>query len=135
MRFFASVALGAQVALASHYFDGLNRVHLRMNNDNRFKILQLTDLHLGEVGMGHLDAETLHMIRSLCEKERPDFVAITGDLISGQAWDRQEPHFWERHYVMIAETLTNLQVPWGMVPGFHDFEADATQAKMMELEG
>ena len=80
----------AQVALADHYFDGMDRVHLRMNKDNRFKIMQLTDLHFGEGSVGksgELDHTTLHMIRSLIQKENPDFIAVTGDLISGTAWD------------------------------------------------
>ena len=49
MRLFTiAAAVGAQTAMADHYFDGLNRVHLRMNSDHRFKVMQLTDLHLGE---------------------------------------------------------------------------------------
>jgi len=31
-------------------------------------------------------------------KERPDFIAVTGDVVSGQAWDRETPNFWETHY-------------------------------------
>ena len=62
-------AIGAQTAFAEHYFDGLNRLHLKMNQDNHFKVMQLTDLHLGEVGQSHLDHETLTMIRSLIGKE------------------------------------------------------------------
>jgi len=46
--FSAAIALGAQVALADHYFDGMNRLHLRFNDNNRFKVMQLTDLHFGE---------------------------------------------------------------------------------------
>lgn len=76
-------AIGAQTAFAEHYFDGLNRLHLKMNTDNHFKVMQLTDLHMGEVDQSHLDHETLTMIRSLIGKEQPDFVAITGDVVSG----------------------------------------------------
>ena len=50
-NFFAiTAAIGAQSALASHYFDGLDRLNLKFNSDNHFKVMQLTDLHFGEVG-------------------------------------------------------------------------------------
>ena len=100
--FTLTAAIGAQMALADHYFDGLDRIHLRMNSDNHFKVMQLTDLHFGEVGQGHLDSETLTMIKSLILKEQPDFIAITGDVVSGQAWDRYEKKFWEKHYKPLA---------------------------------
>ena len=74
------------------------------------------------------------MIRSLIGKEQPDFIAITGDVVSGQSWDRFEQNFWERHYKPLADTLASLQVPWGLVPGFHDFETDLNSDGMMALE-
>ena len=124
----------AQEALADHYFDGLERLHLRMNPDNRFKIMQLTDLHFGELGQSSNDSLTLGMIRQMIEKEQPDFVAITGDLVSGQAWDTEETQFWERHYHPLAQTLVNLDTPYGIVPGYHDYEGDIGQVEMLALE-
>ena len=35
-------------ALADHYVDRDGNVHLRLNPDGHFKIMQLTDLHFGE---------------------------------------------------------------------------------------
>ena len=53
--------------------------------------MQLTDLHFGEPNKSELDTSTLQMIINLIEKEKPDFIAITGDLVSGQGWDRDTP--------------------------------------------
>jgi len=109
MRTFGIMAaLSVECALAAHYFDSLDRVHLKMNDDNRFIVMQLTDLHFGEIHNTHLDHETLHFIRSLVGKEKPDFIAITGDIVSGQAWDRIHPSFWEHNYNMLAHTLEEL---------------------------
>jgi len=105
-----------------------------MNDDNRFVVMQLTDLHLGEIGNSHSDHETVHFIRSLVAKENPDFIAITGDIVSGQAWDRQQPHFWEHNYNLVAHALNELQVPYGIVPGYHDFEAGIDSKAMLEIE-
>ena len=130
----AILALAAETALAAHFFDSLGRVHLKMNEDNKFKVMQLTDLHFGEVNNSHLDHETVHFIRSLVAKENPDFIAITGDIVSGQAWDRLQPNFWEHNYNMVAHVLEELQVPYGIVPGYHDFEADIISSSMLDIE-
>lgn len=44
----------------------------------------------------------------MVHKERPDFIAVTGDIVSGQAWDREQPAFWETNYSMLAHTLEEL---------------------------
>jgi 3',5'-cyclic AMP phosphodiesterase CpdA len=56
-----------------------------VNKDGNFKIMQLTDLHFGE----SLEADRLTMraITAWVNKEKPDFVAVTGDLVSGFIWD------------------------------------------------
>lgn len=134
MRTFAIVAALAACASADHYFDGLDRVHLRFDKDNHFKIMQLTDLHLGESGQGMYDITTLNMIGSFIEKERPDFVAITGDIVSGQSWDMEEKNFWLDHYKKLANQLSSYKIPWAFVPGYHDFEADINVYDMLKAQ-
>jgi len=36
---------------------------------------------------------------------------------------------------MLAHTLEELQIPYGIVPGYHDFEADISSDAMLEIEG
>jgi predicted MPP superfamily phosphohydrolase len=43
--------------------------------------MQLTDLHLGEDW--HLDQKTMTMVSEMIDKEQPDFIAVTGDIVSG----------------------------------------------------
>ena len=54
----------------------------RIPKDHDFRILQLTDLHLG---FGFLskrkDKMALDAVRKLIEKSRPDLIVLTGDLI------------------------------------------------------
>ena len=66
---------------ADHYKDSRGKVHLRMNADNRFKIMQMTDLHFGE--SDDMDLKTQELIKNLIEKENPDYIAVTGDIVSG----------------------------------------------------
>ena len=60
--------------------------------NGKFRIVQLTDLHLGEDP--DRDAQTVQMIKNLISKENPDFVAITGDVVSGQDNFLGKMSFW-----------------------------------------
>ena len=44
--------------------------------------MQLTDLHLGEEESK--DRVTLQFVRDLIQQEKPDFIAVVSDLVSGQ---------------------------------------------------
>jgi uncharacterized protein len=86
------------------------RVHLRGLSAGLegFRIALLTDLHAGE-------GTPLSVIRHACAltmRERPDLVAITGDLIADQAEGFGE----------VLAALDGLRAPHGvyMVPGNHD---------------
>ena len=52
---------------------------------------------------------------------------MTGDLVSGFVWDRSDTNydFWANYALIFAGMMKTLNVPWGFVPGDHDFEADA----------
>ena len=87
MTFVNSVLAASLVALANadSYVDSRGYAHVRLNKDGSFKIMQLTDLHFGE--NVEADRLTMRAITAWCNKEKPDFVAITGDLVSGFIWD------------------------------------------------
>ena len=70
---------------ASYYTDNKGRVHLKLDNNNEYRIMQVTDLHFGEDP--DRDDQTINMIRDVIRKEDPDFMAVTGDLVSGQIFD------------------------------------------------
>lgn len=132
MTFVNSVLAASLVALAyaDSYIDSRGYVHVRVNKDGNFKIMQLTDLHFGE----SLEADRLTMraITAWVNKEKPDFVAVTGDLVSGFIWDHQpNGKFWEDHALNLAMKMKELNIAWGFVPGDHDYEADADEEMMM----
>ena len=71
----------------------------------------------------------------MIRKETPDFVAVTGDIVSGFMWDQSkgEEDFWEKNFAKLHTVLEANEIPFGFVPGFHDFEADADQDAMMDM--
>ena len=58
---------------------------LQFNAQGKFKMVQLTDLHFGE--NDEADANNQRLIRDILDQEKPDLVVVTGDVVSGYAWD------------------------------------------------
>ena len=55
-------------------------VQLKFNN-GKFRIMQVTDTHISD--SEEKDNNTISNLSKMLEYEKPDFVVITGDLISG----------------------------------------------------
>jgi predicted MPP superfamily phosphohydrolase len=58
---------------------------LTVNAKGKFKMVQFTDIHFGEGDT--TDALNQKLISEVLELEDPDFVIISGDVVSGYAWD------------------------------------------------
>jgi len=74
-----------------------------------FRIMQLTDLHLVRVDGTGPEQETLDMVRDLILEEKPDFIAITGDLSLSDAADCCFYDF--------CRFMDSFDVPWGYTMG------------------
>jgi predicted MPP superfamily phosphohydrolase len=48
-------------------------------------MVQFTDIHFGEDEPDDLD--NMRLISDILEQEKPDLAVITGDVVSGYAWD------------------------------------------------
>ena len=95
--------------------------------------MQLTDLQFGESPEG--DERTIDEIKEMIRKETPDFVAVTGDIVSGFMWDQTKgrPNFWKDNFAKLYTIMEANEIPFGFVPGYTDFEADLDQDAMMDL--
>jgi predicted MPP superfamily phosphohydrolase len=63
-------------------------------------------------------------------KEEPDFIAITGDLVSGQMDEHDEQYaLWTWCTHLLSWTFDRIDVPWGFVPGYHDYEVDENSSE------
>lgn len=85
---------------------------LHFNADNRLKIVQFTDVHWNSADPE--DLRTAELMRGVLAAEKPDFVAITGDLVYG-----------EENQAQLANALAPVLeagVPWAYVFGNHDAE-------------
>ena len=83
-------------------------------NQSSFKLLQFADLHLGESVAK--DAQTLDLMRFMMTKEQPDFVAFTGDQVSGYAVTSEQKRLelWSQALAAVSGT------PFATLFGNHD---------------
>ena len=102
-------------------------IQLRFRGNRCFKIVQFTDIHWhnGEPE----DIKSRELMQMVVEKEQPDLVVLTGDMLSGGGC--KHPRESLRQVVKIFEEG---QVPWAAVFGNHDDEGDVSRNGLMEVQ-
>lgn len=100
-----------------------NGVYTITTEKSDFKIMQLTDIHLGgSVFSLSKDLKALQAIEKLVNVANPDFIVVTGDLvfpmgIMSYSLNNRAP------IVQFAAFMRNLGIPWAFTYGNHDTEA------------
>lgn len=98
-----------------------------MRADGTFTIVQFTDLHVTD--LGEADRRTVDLVGRVLDAERPDLVALTGDVI--YSWGAADPAAALR---MALAPLGTRDIPWAMVYGNHDDEGKITKAEMLTIQ-
>ena len=94
-----------------------------------FKILHLTDVHLGgSLFSARQDIKALNACFALIENTHPDLVLVTGDLsfplgIMSMSFNNSAPVY------QFAAFMRNLGIPWAFTYGNHDTESLASMNK------
>lgn len=90
-----------------------------------FKILQLTDIHLGGSSISAIkDYKALNAVYNLINYTKPDLVIVTGDFV----FPMGVMSFSFNNYTPImqfASFMRNIGIPWAMLYGNHDTESMA----------
>lgn len=115
----------------------------RVRKDGKFKILQVSDLHLS-TGTGHCrnaigadgqpspnceaDPRTLDFIDRILDSEHPDLVVLSGDQLEGpSAPDAQSAIF------KFAAPLIERQIPYAAIFGNHDDEGSLSLSRSAQM--
>jgi predicted MPP superfamily phosphohydrolase len=115
-------------------YDDNTGVYTITKTTNDFKILQLTDIHLGGGPVSyHRDLQALSAIYKLIDHTRPDFVVVTGDLTfpvgySSFSFNNTAP------VQQFASFMRNLGIPWAFAYGNHDTETYAATTEQDVIE-
>lgn len=90
--------------------------------DRDFRILQLTDLHLGFGVLSRgVDRLALEAVRKTIEKTSPHLIVLTGDLIF-PFWPRTGTLNNRKQARKLMEFLDRFEIPYTLVFGNHDCE-------------
>jgi hypothetical protein len=115
----------------------------RINEHGRFKIMQLSDLHLS-TGLGvcrdpipaelvpgqkcEADPRTLEFVERLLDEEKPDMVVLTGDQVNGEtSKDAQSALFKS------VKLLVDRKIPYAAIFGNHDDEGNLNRSELMAI--
>uniref|UniRef100_A0A7S1SNL2 Calcineurin-like phosphoesterase domain-containing protein n=1 Tax=Tetraselmis chuii TaxID=63592 RepID=A0A7S1SNL2_9CHLO len=107
---------------------------LRFDSGGSFKILQLTDLHFGE--SASKDRRSVQVMEAVLQAEANcSLVLLSGDMVSGNLWERlgRPKHFYQRRWEQLVAPLKRAGVPYAVVLGNHDGEADLSRRQVVEL--
>jgi hypothetical protein len=101
---------------------------LKFREDGTFKIVQITDLHIGADNGNVQDQKTFRLIDEILEKEMPDLIAITGDLI----WSTDDGTV--QNYKRVLDHVSKWDIPFAIVYGNHDSEANTTREELYSMQ-
>lgn len=100
---------------------------LSFKKDGSFKIVQFTDLHCGP----NLDKPTSRLLKKVIDKEKPDLVILTGDIIDKKCARKKDI---KNTIGALALIMEKRKIPWCIVFGNHDEETGImTKEEMMDL--
>ncbi|RCK55263.1 Phosphatase DCR2 [Candida viswanathii] len=114
---------------------------LKMNEEDKFKILQVADLHFS-TGYGKCrdpeppssakgckaDARTLEFLEKVLDFERPDMVVLTGDQIFGDESPDSESSAFKALYPFVKR-----KIPFAITLGNHDDEGSLKRKEIMGI--
>ncbi|KAF2076216.1 hypothetical protein CYY_002457 [Polysphondylium violaceum] len=105
---------------------------LVFNSNGQFKIVQFTDLHYGEtVYYDAFSANAQNQV--LIAEPDADLVVLTGDCVSGYAWNGSAGWLASKWDHMVSPMLANNK-RWAMTLGNHDDEADLDRQQIVEYD-
>lgn len=102
---------------------------LKYREDGTFRIVQLTDLHIGSLPHHEDDYKTFALIDQAFEKLDADLVMITGDLI----WSEGVPNA-DQVFTELLERINKHPVPVAITYGNHDSEDELKRSDLRKLE-
>lgn len=89
--------------------------------DGDFKVMQLTDVHLGGGILSAIDdRKAMNAIAAMIYEEKPDLVVVTGDISFAVPWAAIINNSYAHQY--FSKFMENLGVYWTVAFGNHDSE-------------
>ncbi len=129
-----SVDIGEQKKNADLEKDEDGYYSITKKNDDNFKILQLTDLHIGGGYLSrHEDLQALSIVRKVILTTKPDLIVITGDLTCPSIPLSLSVNNLNSIKI-ITDMLEKTEIPYAICFGNHDSTSKATHSRKKLFE-
>ena len=109
-----------------------NNIELQFNENHEYTIVQFTDLHYGEKDSSNLENNETQ--ETILNAVKPDMVVVTGDSVSGYAWDGKSQTFYQDNWKIFSSSFVKYKTPYAYTFGNHDTQANLTPQKCGELD-
>lgn len=103
---------------------------LKFNEDGKFKILVVADLHLHET-CDDAEEDTLALLSCSIEKLKPDLTVLLGDNING--WENSSYQGVRNAIGKINKIFLDFKTPFALIFGNHDAESGVELKDQIEL--
>lgn len=104
---------------------------VRYNKNGQFKMIQFTDLHLGEYPINEKDKKTYIGMKKIINETIPDLLVFTGDIIYSMK-EHQAPNPKESFQYFI-QFINQFEIPYAVTFGNHDAEENITREELREI--
>ena len=99
---------------------------LEKDPERDFRILNLTDIHLSDVGERVRQGnDTLKTLDALIRSVEPDLITVTGDIVCGDATYHAVRRF--------TDFMESFDIPWAPIFGNHDDEGNCDKAYLADI--
>ncbi|MEH7414290.1 metallophosphoesterase family protein [Neobacillus drentensis] len=104
---------GVNVLSTVAHADSNDNAKLQFNSDGKFKIVQFNDTQDDE----HIDRRTIQLMEKTLDNEKPDFVVLNGDNITGGCNSELE---MRQAMNNVAQPMEQRGIKWAVTFGNHD---------------
>lgn len=101
---------------------------LKYNRNGKFKIIQLTDTHIGEYPFNEEDQRTIQLVLKSIEMLKPDLVVHTGDII----WSKDNQNAL-KSFKQFVKNFNQFDVPIAITFGNHDTESHFGRNELLSI--
>lgn len=116
--------LAAGLLLFTIYQSSLaQKPDLRFDANKKFKIVQLTDLHIKY--QDRRSEAAFECIRNVVETEKPNLIVLTGDIIYSEPADK--------NMRSILQHIASFKIPFAIAFGNHDHEFGLSNAELLKI--